>query len=125
MRYRYFQPADGLVHDPIVFGPQPNGDYVLVFEGEVEGSPEEPIKALEKTFYIHNQDDRPLAQHIRSMSVGDVVELEGQRFVVAFMGFESCQEREINILPEVTLETGQVVPLAQAEAARNGQALKR
>ena len=50
-------------------------DYVSVWYGEVEA--ETIGQALEKLFRIHNSEDRPNGRGMLSMSVSNVVELDG------------------------------------------------
>lgn len=50
-------------------------DYSLVYEGIIEA--ETINEALEKLFIIHNRDDRPNGKGMRSLSVSDVVTLDG------------------------------------------------
>lgn len=52
------------------FGPP----YKTVMEGEIDGI--SPMAACEKLWVMNNRDDRPKAQEIRSMSMGDVVVLD-------------------------------------------------
>ena len=59
---------------------------------------ESPIKEiLERVYRIHNTVDgteRNAKLRVRSLSVGDVVEVEGARWAVATLGFEPVEKAE-------------------------------
>jgi hypothetical protein len=52
---------------------------------EMEG---EPLDICERLFRIHNADDRPHGGEIRSMSCGDIIEIDGVEYVCRTVGFE-------------------------------------
>jgi hypothetical protein len=52
---------------------------------EMEG---EPLEVCERLFCIHNRDDRP--HGVRSMSCGDIIEIDGVEYVCRTVGFEKA-----------------------------------
>lgn len=64
---------------------------------EVEA--EDVYGALEEVFYEMNKDTRANGPYERSLSVGDVCEVDGKRYAVAGMGFEAIQERAVIGIP--------------------------
>ena len=65
-------------------------DYVPVWVDEIES---ETIKdALEKLFYKFNMD-RPEMYRIRSLSVSDVVRIEGKNYYCDSFGWRECSEK--------------------------------
>jgi len=68
--------------------------YLPVFNGEITAPEEMPTAPEEKTasvlehiFFRFNQPDRPNPRTSRSLSVGDVVFLDGQFYLCAVFGF--------------------------------------
>ena len=79
-------------------GPVPSQYYMPVFHGDLEyrGTlPQDPDarrnSILEKFFALYNCDDRPNPKTSRSMSVGDVVKLDGQFYLCAPFGFTQVE----------------------------------
>lgn len=53
-------------------------DYVSVYGGTIEA--DTIGQALERIFGLHNRDDRPNGQGMHSLSMADVVELNGKPY---------------------------------------------
>ena len=75
-------------------GPVPSQYYMPVFSGEIEIRgmlPKEPQLRtsciLEQFYCLYNRDDRPNPMTSRSLSVGDVVQLENQFFLCSAASF--------------------------------------
>lgn len=75
-------------------GPVPSQYYMPVFSGEIEIRgmlPKEPqlrtSYILEQFYCLYNRDDRPNPMTSRSLSVGDVVQLENQFFLCSAASF--------------------------------------
>lgn len=75
-------------------GSVPSQYYMPVFQGNLEyrgALPQDPdarrTSILEYFFALYNRDDRPNPKTSRSMSVGDVVKLDGQFYLCAPLGF--------------------------------------
>jgi hypothetical protein len=91
---RGYEPGDRLVKGW-------EGDItVLDNTGSVDGT-------LERLFVKHNRDDRPDGQLCPSMSIGDVVELDGRWHTVADVGFESVT---VDVFDLITDKTWREVP---------------
>lgn len=71
--------------------------YMPVYRGEVqlevpEVQPEERVNTLlEAVFSMFNQSNRPNPMTSRSLSVGDVVELDGKHYIVVPAGFNEVK----------------------------------
>lgn len=96
MRYRYFQPLPD-AHGSTMLGYWRRDCDLLTL---VKAATYREVFAedlsectLESIWCRHNVDSRPRAQEIRSMCVGDVVELDGRWWVVASVGFVPLAER--------------------------------
>ena len=63
-------------------------DYEVVYEGELD-YPEMP-NALEELFEIFN-DRRPKDFERRSMSISDIVEIDGKNYYCDFVGWEELK----------------------------------
>lgn len=95
VHYLYYQPAGGrLTLAPYASEDvQPEAAYEMVYEGDVRVEDDaSDIDTLERIWLTHNADERPRGQEIRSMSVGDVVEVDGRRWMAAVVGFEPMGE---------------------------------
>lgn len=88
--------------------PKDIGPYEVVFEGDLTGRGfdlfDNPMAhILEFIWQRHNigdgdGEDRPRAQEIRSMCIGDVVEIDNEYWVAASAGFEQLLEGNV---PEI------------------------
>ena len=84
--------------------PVPSQYYMPVFHGNLEyhgALPEDPAarrtSILEYFFALYNRDDRPNPKTSRSMSVGDVVKLDGQFYLCAVFGFTQVEFRSAEV----------------------------
>lgn len=107
------------MHDPSVpfSDPIPAQYYMPVFHGRIE-LPLEPqmepeqrkSNILESFFALYNRDNRPNPMTSRSMSVGDVVLLEGQYYLCTVTGFTpvsfASTERPAETDDKLTLPDG-------------------
>lgn len=67
-------------------------DYRLVYEGSIDGGVgKSDNDILEDIFILHNEDNRPNRDRIRSCSVSDVIVLDGENgsraYTVLALGF--------------------------------------
>lgn len=69
-------------------------DYEDVYEGEIEVQPKETVQeTLERIFEMFNADERPAYYHGRSLSVGDVVEIDGESvWFCDSLGFRNVED---------------------------------
>ena len=64
-------------------------DYKLVYESSIKCGDKSDLGGVAELLYmIWNSDQRPASKTARSMSVSDVVEIEGKRFYCEPMGFK-------------------------------------
>ena len=68
-------------------------NYKVIYEGQIEKQ-EGPIEnTLEDLFVLFNEsDDRPTDFKGHSLSVGDLVELDGKTYFVDFVGYSEVKE---------------------------------
>lgn len=81
-------------------GPVPSQYYMPIFHGNLEypgTMPQEhdirKTNLLEYLLDLYNRDDRPNPKTSRSMSVGDVVKLDGQFYLYTHLGFTQVDFR--------------------------------
>lgn len=60
------------------------------------------LKACEAAFAYYNADDRPNGQVDRSMSVGDICEVNGKRYICLSIGFKEINDEQYNKAMNVT-----------------------
>lgn len=84
--------------------PVPSQYYMPVFHGNLEYHgvlPQDPdlrtTSILEYFFALYNRDDRPNPKTSRSMSVGDVVKLDGQFYLCAVFGFTPVEFKSVEV----------------------------
>ena len=65
-------------------------DYELVYEGEIDDN--EINFVLEELFVLFNLSDRPEGFKGRSMSVSDIVELDGEYYYCDIFGFKKITD---------------------------------
>lgn len=98
--YRYLQPfrlsGEPTLHVP---GLAPSGkggahdfEFREVERGEIEA--DSPHTAAEQLFLIHNRDNRPRGREIRSMSVGDILVIDGTAWICETVGFRPLAPQE-------------------------------
>lgn len=73
--------------------PVPAQYYAPVFSGLVEltDNCEDPSVALECIFFMFNRDNRPSGKTMRSLSVGDVVCMDGKYYLCCRFGFKEIE----------------------------------
>lgn len=91
-------------HNRPYAGPVPSQYYMPVFHGNLEFRgplPQDPIarraSILENFFALYNRDDRPNPKTSRSMSVGDVVKLDGQFYLCAPTCFTQVDFKSVEL----------------------------
>ena len=91
-------------HNRPYAGPVPSQYYMPVFHENLEFRgplPEDPIarraSILENFFALYNRDDRPNPKTSRSMSVGDVVKLDGQFYLCAPTCFTQVDFKSVEL----------------------------
>jgi len=80
---------------------EPGDRLVKGWEGEVEAS-DDLRGTLDRIFARHNRDDRPDGQLCPSMSIGDVVVLEGEAFSVDAHRFHPVVLHEADLITDRT-----------------------
>lgn len=84
MRYQILHNIDALFMRPY----RPGDRLIEGHVGELDGD-HTPEVAAELVFARHNRDDRPDGRDAPSLSIGDVVVLDGDAWSVASLGFEA------------------------------------
>jgi hypothetical protein len=79
----------------LFFGYEPGDRMILGWEGETPAGDSEDV--LERLYVLLNRDDRPTGRICHSMSIGDVVVLDGQAWACAREGWVKA-EAPTNIL---------------------------
>lgn len=100
VHYTYYQPIStdperrGVhILIPRVEAPQ-DYTYLAVHEGDIEVG-DHPVEALEQLWAEHNAPDRPRGPEIRSMCMGDIVDLEELGlWIAAQVGWRKMNELE-------------------------------
>lgn len=109
LHYQYYQPKpDAHGRNMVMLGIDKPTDwtYCEVYNGEVvtdsnvlslSTDPNDfPVNnTLEEIFAIHNRDNRPRGREIRSMSVGDIVVIHGEVWLVESIGFKKLEGADI------------------------------
>lgn len=117
MRYRlFFPPLNRIhgVHNLLDYWakqrPADMGTYELVYEDDIHPPQAVTINdTLDAIWSRHNEDGRPRGREIRSMSIGDVVELLGQYWVVEREGWSELKGVEIPALDRSTFPRPETV----------------
>jgi hypothetical protein len=63
--------------------------HIPEFDCEMDG---EPLEICERLFCTHNRDDRPRGRHVRSMSCGDIIEIDGVEYVCCSVGWSKVKD---------------------------------
>jgi hypothetical protein len=91
MRYEYFQPVPdekGRTMYVMPYDDLSQYTYHKVYEAEATVEHLPFMEVLEFIWTQHNRRDRPRGQEIRSMSVGDLVRINGELWMADLAGFK-------------------------------------